>query len=294
MYHLQTESFNCPCKVSSTPFSYFGDWGGKGQHGSLDHPGFWVLTVSRTSHQLTLYMWQEQGINLCCISAMTRRLFVTAYQPSPSCCHLLFWLLQRPFSVIQTNALPFSPRQTTSIPSTAQLIWLKLPCPPAPAMGKWEAPGTYIILSNSEMFMIQISKRASSPGLFLQSFVKGGHGSTRVFRLLGHSLMKLVALLPPTCTKRLTHTKANTEESRAKRRREMHSWEHVWTPGSSYGWKTTFYTVIVRQVNSLAFAHTSVWVGFLRLETETILTNTLRKHMNDGRSDTLPHPLGSS
>lgn len=160
-------------------------------------------------------------------------------------------------------------------------------------MGKWEEPGTYIILSNSEMFMIRVGKRASSPGIFLQSFIKGGHVSTSVFRLLGHSLMRLVALCPPTCTKRLTHTKANTEESRAKRRREMHSWGHVWTPGSSYGWKTIFCTVTVRLVNSLAFAHTSVWVGFLRLETETILTNTLRKHMKDGRSHTLPRPLGS-
>lgn len=86
--------------------------------------------------------------------------------------HLLLGLLQHPFSVIQINVLPFSPKETTSIPPTAHLIRVKLPCSLAPGMGKWEEPGTYVIFSNSEMSVIQVGKKSIKPRTLSATFCR--------------------------------------------------------------------------------------------------------------------------
>lgn len=76
-----------------------------------------VITVSRATHQPMLYVWQEQGpTSVVFLLGLGGYLLPHTNLVHPNC-HLVFWLLQHPFSIIQINAPLFSLKETHQDPT---------------------------------------------------------------------------------------------------------------------------------------------------------------------------------
>ena len=107
----------------------------------LDHPGLWVTMVSRASHRFVLCGGRRRGGLLLGFSCDLE--IICYYRLAGLIYHLLFWLPQHSFFfVFQKNAPPFSPKETTRIPSSAHPICVGMCHLLAPGMGRLEEAST--------------------------------------------------------------------------------------------------------------------------------------------------------